>query len=80
MRGMPRELVSSILRGEKPTHTQIYKLYYTSWTQKFSFEHHTWKLRVVLKKLGLVYQDEVQEVWSEGLKFPNSVLSLCKVW
>jgi len=66
--------------GVKPTNTLIYKLYYSSCTQKFSFEHHTWKLHVVLKKLGLIYKDEVQEVWSEGLKFPNSFLPLCKVW
>jgi hypothetical protein len=82
MHGMPRKLVSSFLLGggggphaRARTHT----LYYTSCTQKFGFEHHTWKLRVVLKKLGLVNKDKVQEVWSEGLKLPNSFLPLFKV-
>jgi len=85
MHGMPRKLVSSFLLGGKHTHTHtlslslIYKLYYPSCTQKFSFEHHIWKLRVVLKKLGLVYKDKVQEVWSGGLKLPNSFLPLYKV-
>jgi len=80
MHGITRILVSSFLLGGGGTaRTCAHTLYYPSYTQKFGFEHHTWKLRVVLKKLGLVNKDKVQEVWSEGLKLPNSFLPLYKV-
>jgi hypothetical protein len=60
MHGMPRKLgLSILLGGETHTHTVIYKFYYSSCTQKFSLEHHSWKLCIVLKKLGLDYKDEV---------------------